>query len=195
MRSLSPASSAASGSSSRRSLGPLTSALPRATRWRSPPDKVSGRAVEQVADLERVDDGGFRDRAVSAVAPETEVLPDVEMREQQRVLGHVANSARLGGKRDPVARREQRVAVDPDLSAIGSSQSRDRLEERGLARPGRSEQGRHRQVEVERYVERQGVERQTDLRLDHRGALDRRESRSETAIAASATSTVTAARR
>jgi len=62
------------------------------------------------------------------------------MREQPRVLEHIADPAAMDRDMRLRHRIVQRLAVDGDDAAIGSQQSRDHVDQRGLAGAGGAEQ-------------------------------------------------------
>ena len=138
-----PSSSDPSGSSSSSSRGFDNSARPSATRWRSPPESFPGRRSEQIADVEQVGDAralrGIVGEAVHA-PPVVEVLPHVEMRKQPRILEHIADAAPVRRHVHALGGVVERLAVEGDDAAIGPQQSRDHVDQRGLAGAGSAEQ-------------------------------------------------------
>ena len=112
----------ASGSSIRSRLGFASSARPSATRCFSPPDSRDGRRAQERAEIQQIDDLGGIDAAsqLSAEpASEQQVLADGQVREQSRLLEHVADPPLV--RRSPDARR--RVGDAPHRRA---ARGRDR---------------------------------------------------------------------
>ena len=120
-RACARASSEASGSSSSRRRGRISSARPTATRWRSPPDSLPGRRVEQRPMSSRsMMRSRFR-RIVGepAHAPAVvEIARDRQMRKQPAFLEHVADAA-------PVRRHVDAARAESN-STVSSSTMRPR---------------------------------------------------------------------
>ena len=62
------------------------------------------------------------------------------MRKQPRILEHIADAAAMGRDMDARGGVVERLAVDGDDAAIGLQQSRDHVDQRGLAGAGGAEQ-------------------------------------------------------
>jgi hypothetical protein len=108
---------------------------PRAVRWRWPPLRGAGGAVEQVAQLEHIDDtvevdmpGGPAALAVAEVAADGHVL------EQQLILEHQSDSALFRRQADVLRGVEQYAIAEVDRSFLRFQNPRDQGEDRALAR-------------------------------------------------------------
>ena len=120
-------SSAANGSSNRRSCGQESSARPIATRCRSPPDRRAGRALEKMADAERLDDGSkpiWRASRGANQRPKRKVLPHAEMRKEMRVLEDQADAAAMRRHENFVRDIDEDMAVDDDMAAVRAFSAR-----------------------------------------------------------------------
>ncbi len=132
-----------------------------------------GRAPRhQRADAQQLDDAVERDAALAgrdAAQAVFEVAAHVEVREQRRVLDHVADGAAM--RRHPGAGG----VVLPDFGAEGEAALRtlqpgDGAQHGGLAAARRAEQRRDAaRRQLERDVEREVAAREAELGLDHRG--------------------------
>ena len=107
--------------------GLRASALARATRWRSPPESWAGFALASEAIPSR--------SRVRRRRPRTTRFARRSCAEERVLLEHVADGAILRTPVDP-ALAEPGVAVDLDRPRLGSSQSCDCVENRGLACAG-----------------------------------------------------------
>ena len=97
--------------------------------------EARGRAIEQTAELEALDDPGqpalaLRPRHPLGLEPEGQVGADREPREQGIVLEDEADAARLRRQAAEVA------AVDPDGPGVRREEARDHGERRRLAAAG-----------------------------------------------------------
>ena len=113
------------------------------------------------------------------------------MRKQPRILEHIADAAAM--RRDMHARRGivEHLAVDGDDAAIGPQQSRDHVDQRGLAGAGGAEQAGDAALAGERGLDREFAELFGDVDAQHdqfpcRRRVARRANHSEAISAASA---------
>src|ERR1700730_1898511 len=99
--------------------------------------------------------------------PIVEILPDIEMRKQPRVLEHIADAAAM--RREMQARWGvvEGLAVDRDDATIGLQQSRDHVDQRGLARTGGAEQPGHAPLASEGSFNREFAEFLGDVDAQH----------------------------
>jgi hypothetical protein len=108
-------------------------------------------------------------RRAPALAVE-QVRLDVHVREQQRVLEHVADSPPVERHVDAARRVEQRLAVDADRAARGSKDAGDRVDDAGLSRSRRPEQADDRRLGSKAHAEVERTEPALDVNVDHRRA-------------------------
>ena len=135
-------SSAASGSSSSRSFGRLTSARASATRWRWPPESCAGWRVPQLAEPHQRRAPRRRARAISALGqafaaqPVADVRRHIHVREQGVGLEHHVDR--------PAMRRHAGhvLAVDQDAAGVGRLEARQQAQQRGLAAARAAQQAR-----------------------------------------------------
>jgi hypothetical protein len=118
-------------------------------------------ALEEVADAEKRDHGvevaplarGPRALAACEPAPEEQVLPHGEVREQTPLLEHVADPPPVLGHEDASRRVEEGRALHHDPPPLRSDQARDRIDQRGLAGAGAAEKRGQRPLRPERALE------------------------------------------
>ena len=72
--------------------------------------------------------------------PVIEILRDVEMRKQPRVLEHIADAPPVGRNMHPRVGIVERFAVERNDTAVGPKQPCDHVDQRGLAGARRAEQ-------------------------------------------------------
>ena len=163
-------SSEPSGSSSSSSRGCDSSARPSATRWRSPPESLPGRRSSRPPissrSVTRACWAGSVGKPVHAPAV-VEILPDIEMRKQPRVLEHIADAAAMRRDVDACGGVVERLAVDGDAAAIGPQQARDHVDQRGLAGAGGAEQPGDAAFAGERGFDREFAELFGDVDAQH----------------------------
>ena len=109
---------------------------------------------------------GIRREAVHAPAV-VEILPDVEMRKQPRILKHVADPAAVRRHVNAFRRIVQRFAVERDDAAVGPQQAGDHVDQRGLAGAGRAEQAGDAALAFERGFQRELAELFCDVDAQH----------------------------
>src|SRR5258705_6664303 len=103
----------------------------------------SGAAIQQIANIEQVGDArALRGIVGQAVHPPAivEILPNIKMRKQPRVLKDIADAAAV--RRDLHARRGivKGFAIKGDDATIRPQQPRDHVDQRSLAGTGGAEQ-------------------------------------------------------
>ena len=133
-----------------------------------------GTAVHQRADAEQVHRLVQRDAALGggdAALAVVEVAAHVEVREQRRLLDHVADRALVGRHEDGAGRVVlPGLAVQRDPSGR-PLQSGQRAQQRRLAAARRAEQRAHAlRRQGQRHLQREVAPRQRQPRLDHRRA-------------------------
>ncbi len=150
-------SSAASGSSSSRTVGRLTSARARATRCCWPPDSsqvrrapILGRRTSSSVSATRLSISALvqlRPRLAQAIA---DIVRDVHVREERVVLEHHVDR--------PAVRRhaDHGASADRDFALVGLLEARDQAQAGGLAAARWAEEGMERAA---RNLERNGVDR------------------------------------
>ena len=108
------------------------------TRWRWPPESVSGnRSAELARETHEIEQLVHAGRNGGAVPPEQlrrdgDVLGDGQMREEADLLEHIADAPAQGGGID----RGDVGAEGPDGAGGRIDQTVDGLQQGGLARPG-----------------------------------------------------------
>jgi len=97
---------------------------------------LTGTAIEQAADIQQIGDA----RALSGIVVKAvhspsvvEILADIEMRKQPCILEHIADPAAMRRDVHALGGVVERLGVDGDGAAIGPQQSRDHVDQRGLA--------------------------------------------------------------
>ncbi len=157
-----PASSAAKGSSSRRSLGSVASARASATLCAWPPDSALRAVRGVISKADAIEPAirsstslGLRDAARSEA--ERDVLPSAEAREEEVVLEHDCNRSALGRHVDAAGSVVEPLAVELDHPIVDRQQACEAPERGRLARPIGSEDRDglcsargHGEVELER---------------------------------------------
>ena len=137
-------SSEASGSSSSRRRGRISSARPTAMRWRSPPESLSRSPIEQVADVEQLDHVvecrrvGF---AAADPAPVFEIVSDSEVRKQPAFLENIADAAAPGRHIDLRGTVEHHFAIEFYAAAIRPQETGNHVDHAGFPRTRGPEQG------------------------------------------------------
>src|SRR5262249_34366946 len=130
---------------------------------------------------------------------ETDVPGDVEVREQKRILGHIAEMAFFGRDSDALPRIEENSIVDGEPAGRLSAKAGDRLEERRLARARGSQDCDRLALESGLDLEPKAGERQRQIEVDHAceplDRIRRRSIHSVVPTAANAITTVTATSR
>ena len=123
-----------------------------------------------MADLEQVGDARvlrwIDGKAVHAPAV-VEILPDVEMRKQPRVLKYVADAPTMRRHMNALRRVVQRFAVERNDAAVGPQQPGDHVDQRSLARAGRAEQAGDAALALERGFQREFAELFGDVDAQH----------------------------
>ena len=87
-----------------------------------------------------------------------EILRDIEMRKQPRILKHAADPASVRGNVNPRIEIIEHIAVERDAAAIRPLQTRDHVDDRRLAGAGCAEQAGDATVALERHIEREVAE-------------------------------------
>src|SRR5262249_41260165 len=128
--------------------------------------------------------------------PVVEIGQNAQMRKQPRILEHVADAAAMRGNMDALFGVVERLAVDDDGAAVGTEQSRDHVDQRGLARSGSAEEAGDAALAFEGRRKRELAELFCDVDAQHRQfpcrrAVARRENHSAPISAASAITTET----
>ena len=162
------ASSAESGSSSSSTRGSRAIARARATRWRSPPDSLPGRSSASSAIRSRSRTSSTRP---ALVAPNDDVGPHREVREERVLLEHEPDRAALGWHVDAGGGIEPGVSVDGDPPPLGPEQAGDRAQDARLARAGRAHEGDRLRPDLERQLEADVAETvgKSDVERRHEG--------------------------
>ncbi len=156
---------------------------------------------EQTLDAQHGDHGVERQAGLAARRedpPEQEVPPHAEMREEPRVLEHVADAAAMRRQPDARLRVGQHRAVGDDPGALGPDEARDRVDEGRLARSRRAEDRRDAGRRLEGGVEPERALPMRDRDGERHAAIrraTRRASHSDRARAASDTTTEISVRR
>ena len=120
-----------------------------------------------------------------------EILAHIEMRKQPRILEHIADPAAMHRDMDMLSGVVQRLAVDGDDAAIGSQQSCDHVDQRGLAGARGAEQSGHAALTGKRGLDRKFAKLFCDIDPQHdqlpcRRCVARRANHSEAISAAMA---------
>src|ERR1043166_5214854 len=92
-------------------------------------------------------------------AAEKDVLSDGEMREERRVLRHIADGALARGHIDAARRGKKRAPTDLDLARFDTAQPGDGFQQSGFAGARRSNNSRRSTFECNIDVERECGER------------------------------------
>ena len=123
-----------------------------------------------MADAERLDHGIEGDGVVRPgrePAPEQQILPHAEMREQLGVLKHQADAAAMLGDEQSLRGVDQHAAVEHDRAAVGVQEARDEVDGHRLARAGAAEQRDDAVVVLELYFEIERTELERHVDPDH----------------------------
>ena len=96
-----------------------------------------------------------------------EILPDIEMRKQPRVLKHVADAAPVRWHMDARGGVVERFAVEGDAAAVGAQQPCDDVDQRGLAGAGSAEQAGDAALAFEGGLKREFAELPGDIDTQH----------------------------
>ena len=151
------ASSAESGSSSSRIAGSRASARASATRCRSPPERLPGRACSRCAIPKR-----SRYSSAGVAARVLDVLADGQVREERVVLEDEADPAALRRHEDAPLGVEPGLLVAADRAGGRLDEAGDRVEDGALAGSRRPDE-RDRRVDREAQVELESPKRDGDL--------------------------------
>ncbi len=165
--------------------------------------ELTGTAIKQAADVEQIGDArtlrGVVGKPVHA-PPVVEVLAHIEMRKQPGILEHIADAAAVRRDMQVCRRVVQHFAVDGDDAAIGPQQSRDDVDQRGLAGARGAEQPGDPAFAGKRGFDREFAELSCNVDAQHaqfpcRRRRARRANHSEATSAASAMTTETSTSR
>ena len=126
-----------------------------------------GMAAGQGPDLEGIDGLRHVRRRSRAAGPEAHVVAHREVREQARLLRHVADAAPLGGGQPAGRGVHEHVAVDGDPSPRDRAQPGHGLEQRRLAGPGRPHHRGHGRGQAGPHLQRKARERHLEVEVDH----------------------------
>ena len=150
-------SSAASGSSSSRISGSRASARASATRWRSPPERLPGRACSEMPDLEPLE------VLVGRLPPGVlDVLADGQVRKERVVLEDEPDPSSLRQDEDAALGVEPGLVVAADPPARRLDEAGDRVEDGALAGAGRPDE-RDGRIDLEAQLELESPKRDDDL--------------------------------
>src|SRR6202790_4118194 len=129
-----------------------------------------------------------------------EILPNAQMRKQPAVLEHVTDAAPVRRDVDSFGGVEQHRVVERDGAAIRREQTGNHVDDRGLARARRAEQGRRPACSFETHVQFECAELLCHVDGEHahspwKRMAARRASHSEAMSAASASAIATSTSR
>ncbi len=110
-----------------------------ATRWRSPPDRVAGLRSMIGGEAEKFYDG--REFHSTVLEPIEQILPYRDVRQEKRVLKHVANPALVDRQIYPSLAVIERFAVDADKARSRPVKTSDKVQQAGFSCTGRAEKG------------------------------------------------------
>src|SRR5512145_3110113 len=101
-------------------------------------------ADQQGTEAEKIDDLIETDGSCGVLRNALFSVPQIaehrHVREEPRVLEHIADTATLRTHVDATGRVEQRVVIDPHEACVGMQQTRDQVDRRALAATGPTEQ-------------------------------------------------------
>lgn len=123
-----------------------------------------------MADAQHLDDGVEIDATLRRRQPvhaEGQVGPHRQMRKQPPILEHIAQPTMFGGDVEAQGRVEQHLAVDDDAARIGPGQSGHHVDDRGLARPRRPEQGGDPRPRLQRHLNLEGALPPMNAQVQH----------------------------
>src|SRR5262245_29765410 len=98
---------------------------------------------------------------------ERQVVANTQMRKEAAFLKHVADSAPMRRRENASISVYQHRPVDDDASALRAGQTRNRINNRGLARSRAAKKGREPVPAMEMDVEFEGAEPVLDVDFEH----------------------------
>ena len=158
----------------------------RRLRQQRPPDRhplrlaagqVGRTPPQQVGDAQQFHHRVQSERRLLAalrVAAVQQVAAHVAVREQSRVLEHIADAAPVRGHVDAGGGIEQHPAIDGDAPGHRSQQPGDGIEHRGLARARRPGQGQHPRAGFDPHLALEVAPAQQHVDVEHQSSSSRR---------------------
>ena len=163
-------SSAARGSSNRRSLGPQRSARPIATRCLSPPDSLAGwrdRSLP-IAKISTTESKSIvRSPRGANQRPNRKFCRTLRCGKRCEILKHNADAAPVGGDKNAAFPIDEKTAVELYCSPVRAQQPCDKIERQRFARTGRAKQRANAVAVLESHLEIEGSGFKSDIELDH----------------------------
>ena len=97
-----------------------------------------------------------------------QILAHAEMREQPRILKHIADAASLLWHKDADLGINQNLAIDGNAPLPGPDQSANRIDQAGLARAGSAKQSRQPRVRLQADIQPESTDVMAHLKVDQR---------------------------